>query len=140
MKTVKHSALRGCLCAAGSEFLYGLSYIFTKRAADGASGPALLGWRFLTAAAAMGLCVLFGIVRIDLRGRPLRPLLAAALFSPCIYFIGETAGIRLTTASESGVFLSCIPAVSLTASALILKKKPPERPSSSRASILPISG
>ena len=47
-----------------------------------------------------------------------------ALCSPCVYFIAETVGIRLTTASESGVFLACIPAVSLIASALLLDEKP----------------
>lgn len=54
-------------------------------------------------------------------------LLRVALLHPVLYFIGETLGIRLTTASESGVFLACIPVVSLAASALILQKKPGRR-------------
>lgn len=47
-----------------------------------------------------------------------------ALCSPCVYFIAETVGIRLTTASESGMFLACIPAAFLIASALLLDEKP----------------
>ena len=54
----------------------------------------------------------------------MKPLLLVALFSPCIYFIAETIGISNTTSSESGVFLACIPVISLIASTLILKKKP----------------
>lgn len=50
-----------------------------------------------------------------------------ALLHPVLYFIGETLGIRLTTASESGAFLACIPVVSLAAPALILQKKPGSR-------------
>ena len=41
-----------------------------------------------------------------------------------IYYSGETFGISSTTAPESGVFLACIHVASLTASTLILKKKP----------------
>lgn len=54
-------------------------------------------------------------------------MLLVALFSPVIYFIGETIGISHTTASESGVFLACIPVVSLLASTVILHKKPSKR-------------
>ena len=54
-------------------------------------------------------------------------MLLVALFSPVIYFIGETIGISHTTASEIGVFLACIPVVSLLASTVILHKKPSKR-------------
>ena len=120
-------ALSGGLCALGCEVLYGLSYLFTKRTADAASALALLGWRFIVALAVMSLCVALGLVKIRLRGRRLWPLLRVALFCPCLYFIGETVGIRETTVTESGVFLACVPALSLLASAVILKKKPTRR-------------
>lgn len=114
----------GILCAIGSETLYGLSYIFTKSATQAATPFALLGWRFLTAAAAMSLLAALGFVKLKLKGKSLKPLLLVALCNPCMYFLGETRGISYTTASESGAFLACIPVVSLVASALILKKKP----------------
>lgn len=114
----------GCLCAFGCEALFGLSYLFTKQATQAAGPFALLGWRFFVAALTMGLCILVGVIKVQLKGKPLVPLLLVALFSPCIYFIGETLGISHTTASESGVFLACIPVASLMASTLLLKKKP----------------
>ena len=123
----ENRALSGGLCALGCEVLYGLSYLFTKRTADAASALALLGWRFIVALAVMSLCVALGLVKIRLRGRRLWPLLRVALFCPCLYFIGETVGIRETTVTESGVFLACVPALSLLASAVILKKKPTRR-------------
>ena len=119
--------MSGGLCALGCEVLYGLSYLFTKRTADAASALALLGWRFIVALAVMSLCVALGLVKIRLRGRRLWPLLHVALFCPCLYFIGETVGIRETTVTESGVFLACVPALSLLASTVILKKKPAKR-------------
>ena len=119
--------LTGSLCALGCEVLYGLSYLFTKQTAETASPLALLGWRFVVALAAMSLCVALGFIPVRFKGRRLGPLLRVALFCPCLYFIGETVGIRETTVTESGVFLACVPALSLLASTVILKKKPTKR-------------
>lgn len=114
----------GSLAAIGCEILYGLSYIFTKQATANASELALLGWRFLVAALAIILLRMAGIVRISLKGKSLKPLLLVALCCPCIYMLAETVGISRTTASESGVFLACIPVTSLIASAILLGEKP----------------
>ncbi len=114
----------GILCAIGCEVLFGASFIFTKQATAVASDLSLLGWRFLVAFVIMSILVAMRIMKVDIKGKKLKPLLIVALFSPVIYFIGETAGIRNTTASESGVFLACIPVASLIASTVILQKKP----------------
>ncbi len=119
--------LRGVLAALGCEILFGFSYVFTKQAMGHASVLALLGWRFAVAFLMMGALSALGIVKIRLRGKPLQPLLRVALFVPVLYFIAETYGIRDTTASESGVFLACIPVASLAASALVLREKPTGR-------------
>ncbi|MGN0777152.1 MAG: DMT family transporter [Candidatus Ventricola sp.] len=119
--------MTGCLCALGCETLFGLSYVMTKWASAQAGALALLGWRFVLGALVMGLCAALGLVKIQLRGKKKAPLLRVALLHPALYFIGETLGIRLTTASESGAFLACIPVVSLAASALILKERPNRR-------------
>ena len=119
--------LTGSLCALGCEVLYGLSYLFTKQTAETARPLALLGWRFVVALAAMNLCVALEFIPVRLKGRRLGPLLRVALFCPCLYFIGETVGIRETTVTESGVFLACVPALSLLASTVFLKKKPAKR-------------
>jgi len=123
-KTNKQSLVLGSLAALGCEGLYGLSYIFTKQGTNQASVLALLGWRFLIAFVVMSGLILVGIVHINLRGKALKPLLLVSLFNPVLYFVGETVGISHTTASESGVFLACIPVASLLASTLILHKRP----------------
>lgn len=116
--------LIGCLCAIGCEVFFGLSTVFTKHATGSASELALLGWRFFIAFFVMNLLRLTKWVRIDLRGKNVKPLIRIALFSPVLYFLLETIGISRTTASESGAFFACIPVVALIASTLILKKKP----------------
>ena len=123
-KIKSNDLIIGCLCALGCETIFGLSYIFTKTGTEVASAFALLGWRFFIAIVILSICALLGFIKIDLKGKPLKPLFIVALFNPFIYFIGETIGISNTTASESGVFLACIPVVSLVASTFILKKKP----------------
>ena len=120
----QNKVLTGSLCALGCETLYGLSYIFTRKATANAGELALLGWRFLIAAIIVTILAAAGAVKINLKNKPLKYLVAVAVFNPCIYFIAETFGISNTTASESGVFLACIPVVSLAASTLVLKKKP----------------
>lgn len=124
MKQKYNNYLIGSLCAITCEALYGLSYIFTKNATRETSSLSLLGWRFLVAFIIMTVLALTRIIKIDLKGKSLRPLLTVAFFCPVIYFIGETFGISRTTASESGAFLACIPVSSLIASSIILKKKP----------------
>ncbi len=121
-KTLDNTA--GVLCALGGETLFGLSIIFTKQVTEYADALSLLGWRFLIAFVVMSLCLLLGLIKIDLRSKSLKPLLLVALWSPCIYYISETVGVMYTTASESAVFFACIPVVSLVASTLLLKEKP----------------
>ena len=114
----------GSACALGCEILYGLSYIFTKHITGSVTGFALLGWRFLIAFLVINLLLISKIVKVRLKGKNLKTLAAVVLFSPCMYFIAETIGIKNTTATESSVVLACIPIASLIASSCILKKKP----------------
>ena len=122
--SAKNKALVGCLCALGCETLFGFSYVFTKVATGTADELELLGWRFLVAFVVIGICAATGVVKVRLKGKPVRKLIPLVFCSPILYFIGETMGISHTSAAESGIFLACIPVVSLIASSLILKKKP----------------
>ena len=72
----------------------------------------------------MTLLVVTRVIKVDYRNKPLKPLLAVIVFDPILYFTGETFGIAATTASESGIFIACIPAACLIASSLLLQKRP----------------
>lgn len=122
---VRSASLLGVLAALGCETLFGLSYLFTKSATNAhATELALLAWRFIFAAAFMLLLVALRVIRLELRGKRLGPLLLISLFSPVAYFVGETFGISHTTASETGIILGACPVVTLIAAALILRIKP----------------
>ncbi len=127
MNAHKKRILMGVSAALVCEILFGLSYTFTKNAMKSADEIDLLGWRFLLAFAAIALLRLCGLLRTNFRGKNLKPLILICLLNPFLYFIGETFGIARTTASESGVFLACIPVTAIAASSLILGKPPSQR-------------
>lgn len=106
------------------EVLFGFSYLFTKSITDTVSPINLLSWRFIFAFLLINLCVLTRIIKVNFRGKAIRKLLVIAVFHPVIYFIGETVGINLTTASESGTIIASIPIVTILCSALVLKVLP----------------
>lgn len=121
---MKKDVLIGCLCALGFETIFGFSYVFTKQATVGVSPLLLLAWRFVIAFTVINICVFFNLIKINLKGKKLLKPAIIAFVNPVLYFIGETAGIKFTTASESGAFLACIPITSFIFSGIFLKKVP----------------
>ncbi len=120
----KNKAVSGVICAFASEILFGFSFLFTKTATASVSAITLLSWRFLVAFIVINLCILFRLVKVDFRKKSIRPLLVIAIFQPVIYFLGETVGIDLTTASESGTIIAFYPLLTLVCSAWILRHAP----------------
>ena len=114
----------GVLAAILFEAIYGASFVFTKSASSGYSSLTILAWRFLIAFAVMELLRLTGLIRIRLSFRELPPLLPMVLCYPIGYLLLELAGVRLTSASESGILISLCPVVCILASAVILHKRP----------------
>lgn len=120
----QRSTRLGILAAISCEAIFGLSYIFTKQATQSTSELSLLAFRFFVAFVVMSILVVFKVVKINFKGKSLLPLIILGIIDPCCYFIGETIGIANSTASESGIFLACIPVASLTASTIFLKERP----------------
>jgi len=114
----------GLLYALVSEVLFGFSFLFTKKVTGSLSPLTLLSWRFTAAFLAFNLCALAGVIRLDFRGKPVASLIPVVVFQPVLSMIGEAVGVQLTTASESGVMMACIPVAALLFSALILKVPP----------------
>lgn len=114
----------GILAAISCEAIFGLSYIFTKQATQSTSELSLLAFRFFVAFVVMSILVVFKVVKINFKCKSILPLIILGIIDPCCYFIGETIGIANSTASESGIFLACIPVASLTASTIFLKERP----------------
>jgi len=106
-----------------SSIIFGFSFLFTKESLTGLSIFQLLGIRFLIAAVIMAVLVLTGIIKIKLTREKMKGMLLLAIFQPLLYFVGETYGIKLTSASESGMMIALMPITIALFSRVILKEK-----------------
>ncbi|HEX7714143.1 MAG TPA: DMT family transporter [Bacillota bacterium] len=89
--------------------IFGLSFLFTKNSLSLMSPIELLANRFTLAAIFLFLLNLTGVVRIRLNLKRFAGILPLTLFQPILYFLGETFGIQLTSASESSLVIALIP-------------------------------
>lgn len=114
----------GLLSALGAACVFGLSVVCTKTGVTRASVLTLLGWRFFVSFTLMTLLLRIGVMRTNLRTKPLGGLLAIAFFAPGVYFIAEGKGLQLTTAAEGGAILALTPIATLLLSMPVLKERP----------------
>ncbi len=124
MKKETSRQFAGMMAAVAASLLFGLSFMFVKQSVNSVSAFTLLAWRFTFAFLAMCAAALLGVFKLNLRGKDIKPLLLIALFQPLLYYLSETWGIALTTSSETGTVMACVPIVTLILSGVILKEPP----------------
>lgn len=107
-----------------SEMLFGASFVFIKMVGESISIFSLLSWRNIFGLFFMTILVAAGVLKVDFGGKNLKPLLFLSMFQPVTYYIFETAGVRMTTASESGMLLACCPIITMCFAALFLRDIP----------------
>jgi drug/metabolite transporter (DMT)-like permease len=107
----------------GMAIIWGFSFLFTKETLDHTLPLQLLGFRFGSAALLLTVLKLTGVIRINLKGKPISSLLLLALFQPGLYFMGETWGVKWTSASEAGMVIALVPVAIATMAAIFLKEK-----------------
>jgi len=103
--------------------IFGLSFLFTKGVLFYLAPFQLLGLRFAIAALSLTLLVSFKVVRLHINRSGMPDLLKIAVWQPGLYFICETYGVKLTSASESGVIIALVPVVTAVLSFFILKER-----------------
>lgn len=103
--------------------LYGISILFTGKLLEAGGTFEILAFRFTMSAVVFLLLRTLGIIKINFKGKNLKPLFFAALFEPVLYFIFETLGIKYTSTITAGIILALLPIVAGAAEMLILKEK-----------------
>lgn len=111
------------LAGITAAIIWGLSFIFTKQVLSYLTPFALGGLRYLLAALSITLLWACGLIKLTIDRRGMRELIMIALLQPVIYFIGETYGVKYTTAAEAGVIVSLIPICVPILSVFMLKEK-----------------
>lgn len=104
--------------------IFGFSYLAIKIALESFSPLELLSYRFLLAAVVLALLALAKVIKINLKGKPVRYLIYLSIFEPVLYFAFETMGIKLTSSSEAGLFVALNPVFVTILAVFFLKEKP----------------
>lgn len=103
--------------------IFGFSFLFSKIALDITTPDILLSARFTVAFVILNLFLLTKKAKISLKGKPVMKLMLMGFIQPVIYFICESYGISLTSASFSGVIIGLVPVMGLIFGVLFLKEK-----------------
>ncbi len=88
---------------------WGFSFLGIKVTLDKLDPVQLLAMRWTIAALVFMILALFKVVKINIKGKSLKWVILTGLLQPCIYSLFETTGVKLTTASESSIFIATIP-------------------------------
>ena len=102
---------------------WGFSYLGIKVTLDKLDTVQLLAIRWTIALILFLLLALFKVIKINLKGKSLKWILMTGLLQPCIYSLFETTGVKLTTTSESSIFIATIPLMVLIFGELFFHKK-----------------
>jgi len=121
MKKFKaHPLLVGTIPA----FIFGFSFMFTKIGLKGFDSVYhLIALRFLFAAGSLWILKLLKVIKIDLKGRNITPILVLSVFQPVGYFTFETIGIKLTSSSQTGIMIAFIPVAVAVLAGIVIKEK-----------------
>ncbi|MFW2487368.1 DMT family transporter [Clostridium chromiireducens] len=121
-----------------TNFIFGLSFLFSKQALRVAAPMELLSFRFLAAFFVMTILIWIKVIKVDYKNKPMKWLIILALVEPIIYFIFETYGIQRTSSSLGGLMIALIPILVTILAIYILHEKPSIRQALSI--ILSVSG
>jgi len=120
---MKNKTTIATLAALAGYSIFGFSFLFSKTALNLTTPFVLLAVRFLAAFLLLNVLVLVGVIKLDLKGKPIRMLLVLGLVQPVLYFICESYGIAMTTASFSGVMIGLVPVVGLVFDMIFMKER-----------------
>ncbi len=84
----------------------------------------LLAYRFILGSIALSLPIIFKLVKVDYKNKPVLKLFFISLLNPVIGFFSETAALTVIPSSQLGVLTSLTPIVAVGLSVLLLKEKP----------------
>lgn len=104
--------------------IFGLSFMFAGEGLDVLSPIHLLALKFGVAALIFYMLRVFKLIKVDLINKNIYILLLLSLAEPILYYLFETIGIKLTSSSETGMYVSMVPVATTLLGIPILKEKP----------------
>ncbi|MFA6807766.1 MAG: EamA family transporter [Eubacteriales bacterium] len=123
MVHIKNTKILPICAGVVTAIIWGFSFIFTKDILNHTFPSQVIGLRFAFAVIALTVLKALGVIRIDIKSKGWKALIPLSLFQPGLYFIGETWGVKWTTASEAGMIIALVPVVSIVMAGIFLKEK-----------------
>lgn len=120
---MKREKILAYLCCIFRSVIYGTSILFTSNLLDNLNFIHMLSLRFLISAVFFLILQLFGVIKINFRGKNVKLLFTAALLEPVAYFIFEALGIGATTTSLAGILAATTSIMVLIFESIFLKEK-----------------
>ena len=103
--------------------IFGFSFLASRLILERTSVFVLLSSRFILAFLIMNILVLFGVFKLDFKGKNLPAVIALGIAQPIAYFICESYGITLTNSSFSGTLIAMVPIFAFFFAALFIGEK-----------------
>ncbi len=120
----------GLLAVIIGDTIFGFSFLFSKLLLNMVTPSVMIAVRFIIAFVVLNLIVVVNkllgdkaLFTFSLKGKPLKPLLKLAICQPCIYFIAESYGIKLTSSSFAGIIIALVPIAGILADVIFVKTR-----------------
>lgn len=104
--------------------IFGLTFLFTKKALITTSPMVLLAYRFCSATIVLTVLLIFKVIKVNYKNKPLKGIITLSIFYPVISFIFETQGIKYVSISHAGIMMSLMPIFVMILGIIILKEIP----------------
>lgn len=108
-------------------FIFGLSFMFSKKAITIVSVFTFLSYRFTFAFLFLSVILLFKKAKINYRDKPIKKLVLLGFVQPVCYFICENYGISMSTTSFAGIIIAIVPVTTIFAGMIFLKEIPTKK-------------
>ncbi len=116
--------IKGMMASVVGNAIFGFSFLFSKMALNISEPLVLLCSRFTLGWIAMSLLVVFRVMKLDLKGKPVWIPVVIGLLEPVLYFALENYGVQYTSASLAGMLSSIGPVIATLLGAIFLREKP----------------
>ncbi len=121
----KQNSVGGAIAALAANIIFGFSFLFLSVAlGTGAPPMVIVSVRFTAALAILIILRVLGVIKINIKGKRLLPVIIMGMCQPFLYFICETYGVKRVSTSIAGVIIALVPVAVILINSLFFGSRP----------------
>jgi len=124
MRRLTKQEILGMVAAFSANVIFGLSFMFSKKTIAITNPLVVNAVRQTIAFLVMSIMVLFGIFKVNYKGKRILKLLIMSIAQPICYFAFELFGMKYTSSAMSGLVIALVPIAVIIISSIFLREKP----------------